>query len=490
MNFVDAIEKEIYKVLTENGDTAFKSSGSFCLDFFYFVGTLRGKYKEAITAFVKAFYEDKLLAIKILFFARDVREGLGERDVFRVILNYICFMYPKIAEQVLCYVPVYGRYDDLLVALNTPAEDKMVEIIKLQLNTDLNNLSMGKEVSLLGKWLPSINASNQNTRDMANKLSVLLNMNKAQYRRNLTALRKGRIIENNLREKDYSFDYSKIPSQAMLKYRYAFMDNDNERFNQYLRDVKNGRIKINTETLYPYQICTKVINQLYDNTMTKEEKDYLDTLWKQIKRNEVDSKTIIVRDGSGSMYAGNIIRPIDVATSLAILFAEQLKGPFKNTFITFSENPQLIKIKSSSIFDKVLEVVNYDECANTNIMAVYQLILNIVKKKIIKPDEMIERIVIISDMEFDEGVTGETTFDTFKKLFEECGYKMPEVVFWNVCNRHQTLPTYINNLNVKMISGASKKIIEMITNNESITPYDFMIDVLNKYEVFNTLELS
>ena len=191
--------------------------------------------------FFRAYAEDGDLAMKILFYARDVRGGLGERRVFRSILHRLAFDEPRSVLRNLPYIADYGRWDDVLVLLDTPCHMQALELMRAQLETDLTALGAGGEVSLLGKWLPSVNASNAQTALTARRIARHFGLSEREYRKALSALRAGiRIIENNLRVGDYGFDYSKQPSKAMLKYRKAFMRNDGERYCEYLRLVSRG----------------------------------------------------------------------------------------------------------------------------------------------------------------------------------------------------------------------------------------------------------
>ena len=183
--------------------------------------------------------------------ARDVRGGLGERKVFRVCLQWLAHNAPASAKKNIPYVAEFGRWDDLLSLLGTPCERTALELIKKQLESDLNAMDMGDDVSLLAKWLPSVNASNAQTVLYAKRIARYLGMSDAQYRKTLVKLRERiRIIENNLRQKDYSFDYSKQPSKAMFKYRKAFQRNDGERYGEFMNRVTRGEATLHTG-IYP-----------------------------------------------------------------------------------------------------------------------------------------------------------------------------------------------------------------------------------------------
>ena len=484
MSFYEISEKILNEAFTENGDKAFKSTGSFCLDYFSLVGGMRYNLKDALNLFMKAYFENPKLAVKILFYTRDIRNGLGERDLFRYALNTLANMYPFVAKQLIEYIPEYGRYDDLIVLIDTSVKKDVIDFIKAKLDEDIKNKKEGKSISLLAKWLPSINTSSSETRLYAEKIATLLGLKKVEYRKMLSFLRKDLIIENNLREKDYTFDYEKIPGGAMFKYKDAFVRNDKERYDKYLSDLSVGKAKMNANTIFPYEVIRTL-----ENGANSSQYPTLDAIWKSFDRTKISSKTIVVRDGSGSMYDYNKVTANSVATSLAILFAEQLTGSFKDKFITFSSKPEIVTIKGEMIHEKYQFISTYNDYTNTNIKKVYDLILKVYQDKSFKESAALDRIVIISDMEFDCLTNARiSTFEYFENEFNKLGFKMPEIVFWNVRARDIHFPV-VNKLGVKLISGSSAKIIEMVTNNLSVDAYQFMLECLEKYSFIDNLEI-
>ena len=353
MSFFEITKEMLDVAFTENGDKAYKTTGSYCLDYFSLVGGMRFNFASALTNFMKAYKEDPILAIKILFFARDVRGGLGERNIFRFTFNSLCSFAPSVAKQVISYIPTYGRYDDLFSAYSTPVQNEVAEYIKEQLLKDVEFKKENKAISLLAKWMPSINTSSSETRVLAQKVASSLGMSKEEYRKTLSSLRKGLIIENNLREKDFTFDYEKVPGGAMFKYRNVFYENDQERYEEYLDAVNKGEKKINSSTLYPYEVIRKLENDFYfdeedEKGMSKQELASLNTIWNSFDRESIAAKTSVVREGSGSMLDNEMVSANSVATSLALLFAERLEGEFKNKFITFSSRPQLVEVQGET----------------------------------------------------------------------------------------------------------------------------------------------
>jgi hypothetical protein len=391
--------------------------------------------------------------------------------------------------------------------METSVKDDAVALIKTQIEKDQSAIAEGREVSLLGKWLPSINTSRAERVSLAKQLMKALGMKAVEYRKLCSALRKEiKILENNLRTRDYTFDYSKQPSQAMLRYKKAFIRNDEERYKAFLNKAieqaekiargeeipEEERVKLNTKTLYPYQIVAPFMEGWGGTISLPDEQALpLEASWKSLDRGSYNSRTIVVRDGSGSMYHGIGDSPINIATSLALLFAEQLDGAYKNSFITFSENPHLIQIPETcdTLQKKLHFISKYGEVANTNIGRVYELILDVAKNNNVPKEEMIERILIISDMEFDYCAEGVSSFEHWKHEFEKAGYELPELVFWNVEARDTHLPVTQNEKGVKLVSGASANIFADVVSGDLkvVTPYDFMLKILEPYSEFDAI---
>ena len=480
---LEHLKNEANRTYTENGAVTHATTYSDCLDLFATIGALRSSNEqEILKRFVRAFTEDPDLAMKTLFFARDVRGGLGERKVFRVCLQWLAHNAPDSAKKNIPYVAEFGRWDDLLSLLGTPCEKEALGLIKKQLETDLESMDMGDDVSLLAKWLPSVNASNAQAVAYAKRIARFLGMTDATYRKTLVKLRERiRIIENSLREKDYSFDYAKQPSKAMFKYRKAFYRNDGERYGEFMSKVSRGEAQLHTGTLTPYEI----IKPFFRNQVSDQEAAAIDATWNAQEDFTGDENALVVIDGSGSMYGYGEPMPATVALSLGIYFAERNVGSFRNHFITFSEKPQLVEIKGETILEKVRYCHNYNEVANTNIQKVFELILRAAVKNKVPQTEMPSTLYIISDMEFDYCAEGAdiTNFEYAKKIFAEAGYQLPRVVFWNIQSRNQQQPVTQNEQGVALVSGCSPRIFNMLKSG-ILSPLGYMLDILGaeRYE--------
>ena len=463
------LKNEANSTYTENGALAYRSTQSFCLDMFFKAGAMRNSSaKEIAETVAHAYAEDPDKTMKIIFFARDARGGLGERRFFRIAVSALMEFAPEAVRRNLEFFPEYGRFDDLCVLLGTPLEKYAAEIIDTQLRFDKASMSTGGKVSLLAKWMPSVNASSKETRNMGRRLADLLGMSEPEYRRTLVSLRKySDILENRLRERDYTFNYEVQPSCAMFKYRKAFIRNDGERYTQFLNKVNSGEAKLNADRLYPYDIVRKAI----EGNISETERISLDTAWKSLPDLSAAKRenAIAVIDGSGSMNCGCGIRPIDAALSLGIYFAEHNTGAFANHFITFSQTPRLVEIKGRDIVEKARYCRTFNEIANTDLEAVFKLILKTAIKNHVPQSELPSKIYIISDMQFDYCVTGgnnNVLFQAVRTLYRQYGYNLPEVIFWNVNSRSDAMPVTRSETGAALVSGYSTAVFDMVMGGE------------------------
>ena len=488
---LNALACESNLTYTENGSPAHRSSGSDCLDFFAVCGALRhADENEIVRKFLRAYTEDPDTAMKTLFYARDIRGGLGERRLFRCILRYLAYTRPSSVLKNLPLIAEYGRFDDLLTLLGSPCEDELIRYLRARLDADLAAAEAGNDCSLLAKWLPSVNTSSHRSRETAKKLCRLLGMREKEYRQTLAKLRAHiDVTECRLCRKDYTFDYEQVPGGALLRYRNALLEHDGDRCRAYFNDVREGRAKMNAGTLYPYQIVREVIDQRrYANFFDfepyfDEESDAdfgrdperealeaarreellrtLDVTWNALPDFCDGRSAIAVIDGSGSMYSdyGTGMMPAAVAMSLGIYFAEHNTGRYAGRFITFSNTPRFVKIKGDTIAEKVEYCMSFNEVANTNLYAVFRLILAAAVKHNIPQEELPEMLCIISDMEFDQATycsaDDDTVHEKAKKLYEKYGYRLPQVVYWNVCARNGQFPVTMSESGTALVSGSS-----------------------------------
>ena len=474
-SLLENIKKEQTKKLTENYASAYNTSNNFLVDLFGIAGSLRYRDADDIeNMFSKAFSTDELLSSKLAFYTRDIRGGLGERETARTMFLALARIRPEILKKNLKYIPEFGRWDDLLIFLDTSLRNDVIEIIKNQLLEDIKAVNEGKAISLLSKWLPSINTSSNDTRKKAYELADALNMSYKEYRKTLSLLRSYlNVTEVRLSSKDYDYiKYEQVPSLAMNKYRYAFEKNDKEKFNNYLTSLKNGETKINASTLYPYNIVEKYLHG------QREVEEILEEQWKALPNYvEGENNFLIMADTSGSMNG----RPLATSVGLAIYFAERNKGAFANKFMTFSELPELVELKGETLLEKILNAKNAHWENNTNLEKAFDLVLQTALKYKTPKEEMPSSIVIISDMEID--ICTNTNhwgfYDEMKERFEKSGYEIPNIVFWNVNARANTFHADSNTKGVQLASGQSPSVFECLIKGVDLTPYDFMVKTLS-----------
>lgn len=481
---------EANRTYTENGASTYVTTHSDCLDLFATIGALRSSDEETIiNRFIKAYSEDPDLAMKTLFFARDIRGGLGERRVFRVCLKWLAENAPASVRKNLGHVAEFGRWDDLLSLMGTPCEVDAVALIRKQLEADLSALASGGEVSLLAKWLPSVNASNMKTVIYAKRLANSLGMSERTYRKTLVQLRERiRIIENNLREKDYTFDYAKQPSKAMFKYRKAFVRNDGERYGAFMDRVTRGEERLHTGTLMPYELVEPFLdwnaysndNRAFMRPVSDEERRTLNATWDSLPEFANSENALAVIDTSGSMYCGGRPMPAAVALALGLYFAEHNTGTFRKHFIEFSDTPQLIEIKGDTFADRLRYVASFNQVASTNLESVFDLVLSAAVRNKVPQKDLPATLYIISDMEFNSCVANSTmtNFENAKEKFASYGYQLPKVVFWNVQSRNTQQPVTMNEQGVALVSGCTPRLFSMLQEG-ILSPYAYMMNVLN-----------
>lgn len=499
MGFYSKMKQTVDNVsVTENGMTGYKTTYHPLLDMNFKISSYRSlDEKEIVKDFLKILNsEDAKYALRFLFMVRDVREGLGERRLFRTCIKELIkhkFEHKETIVDLIItkFIPEYGRYDDLFVFEGTGYESVMFDFLKSTLSKDCDNMSTGHAISLLAKWMPSINTSCKETKRLASKCIKAFGTTPREYRKLLSALRSYlKVLEVKLSANEWDeVDYNTVPSKANLKYKEAFLRHDEERRRDYLAKLRLGdkTTRINSSVNYPHEIVAS-----YRKSRNYDEA--LEQLWKNLKQMPGLEDTIVVRDGSGSMTSliggTKNIRPLDVSTALAIYCSERLNADFKDKFITFSFDAKLIDLsKEKSLSSKLTKCYMEDEYSNTNLANVFELIYNTAAEHKMKPEDLPKQILIVSDMEFDpsgyEGYWGHTGFNcdtnvikAASRLFANAGYKLPKLVFWNVASRSNTIPCKENENGVVLVSGFSVNTLKMVLNGET-DPYKTLEKELN-----------
>ncbi len=464
-------------VRTENGAAGYGTAGSALVDLNFAAASLRNKSEsEIISRFVRAFYEDRVLAVKWLFFLRDARGGLGERRSFRIIIRYLADGFPEMVSRLVGIMAEYGRFDDMLCLLDTPVEAVVLEELRGQLERDVRNMEQGLGISLCAKWMPGGNASSEETRRLAAKLQHSMGFTAKGYRKLLASLRAYlKLTEVYMSSGRWTeIDYAGVPSKANVLYRKAFMLHDEARRKKYLEKVQNREAVMHADVLMPHDIVARYAVRRGWNLRVGGEDAALEALWKNLPDTVAEARNVLcVVDGSGSMLCpvgDGSVTALHVSNALGIYFAERMGGAYRNRFITFSSSPEYVNLSSCRTLREKLELAfSHNACTNTNIEATFELVLQTAVKNRLTQEELPGTILIISDMEFDRAVYGnhmDTLFETIRKRFAHYGYQLPRLVFWNVNSRTHAIPVRENDLGVGLVSGFSVNICNMVLSNE------------------------
>lgn len=489
---INAMKAMMNEKLTENGAEAYSSTLNAVLDMFAFGGAYRQRDEgDVVALFQKALRQDETLAMKCLFWIRDVRGGAGERRFFRVCMKWLAKDYPEIARRNLKYVPEYGRYDDLYVFVDTPLQDEAMTMLAKQLLADM----VMPLPSLAGKWAKSCNASSKETRRLGELTRQYMNMTPREYRRVLSGLRERlNVLERLMSSKRFDeIDFSKLPSVAGMRYSHCFSTRE-ELKERYAEFMAKPDTKVNAATLYPYDCAvkaSKVGHMPYGSTEREAVNKFWDNLPDYIGDNDA-SNFMCVCDTSGSMTWGNHNPlPIDVATSLSIYFAERAKGPFHNHYISFSCEPRLIEITGRDFVDKVNRIRRAGLCENTNLTAVFDMLLKLAKRGV-PAEDFVKKLFIISDMEIDNASPYELSYRygdnemernaKFKSLVErireiwerQTDIPFPQLYYWNVNARNNTVLGL--GKDVSYISGANPSILKQVLSGK--TGLDLCLEAL------------
>ena len=495
--FLKNLKEDTNYGYTENGGVKHTSTLNKVLDMFAMGGSMRKRSEEdIITMFSAAYVEDPTLALKCLFYLRDVRGGQGERRFFRICLKWLAKQNPKEVENIIRYIAEYGRYDDLFELFDTPCEGAMVGYIYFVIHRN--------EDHLVYKWMPSINASSRNNKERGRKFASEFGMTEREYRKMLSEGRKACNLVESLMSQNHwdQIAFDKLPSRAGLLYKNAFMRREETR-QRYADFMSSRDNKVNASVLNPVEIA----HQIYayrGYTPSTVERQAWQKYWDNLKDyyNGREEPGIAIVDVSGSMWG----QPIEAAVSMGAYIAERGKGPFRNHFITFTDEPELVEFEGIDIYDKFHRARNAEWGGSTNIEAVFDMLLNTALQHRTAAEDMPKTLYIFSDMEFNGCITAgtpnrnrwnydrnrvlnrgqiDTVIEAQARKWQQYGYKIPRVVFWNLDARHQNIPAIGEGFSY--VSGFSMNMVECILSGKD--GVDLMLEKLNsaRYHVITSI---
>jgi len=470
MKLVDALRQN--DTVTENGMGTNSSSLNHCVDLFFTIGAMRGQDKERlIRNFSLALLEDPTRAMKILFWVRDIRGGAGERQIFRDVMQYLAENHTEFLKKNIPYVSEYGRWDDLLTLVGTKLETEALTQIRWGL--DVKN-------GLCAKWMPRKGP-------VAAKLRDFMEMSPKQYRKTLVELTN--VVETQMCANEWeSIDFGKLPSVASARYQKAFWNRNEAGYKAYIASLQKGEAKINAGAVYPYDVT---------KSLQRGNSDVAIEQWKALPNYMEGSEDRIlpVVDTSGSMNAaagGNSnVTCMDVSVSLGLYISERNVGPFKDAFITFSAEPQL-QILKGNLKDRFSQLSRADWGYNTDLVKVFDLILDQATKHSLPESEMPTKVLILSDMEFDAATSphvgwgtkhvptkwNTTAQEMIEQKYAEAGYKVPAIVYWNIQSRGNNIPVAFDKTGTALISGFSPSILKSVVKGEISSPQGIMDETI------------
>ena len=503
---------------TWNNAVTNESTLNFNLDMFaYSSRDPKQDYEKNKNRFKNALIENDEIALANLLYTLDIRNGKGERALFKSYFYTLIEMNKDCAIQILPYIPELGRWDYVFEGIGTEIEENVYELIRAYLMMDIKNYNENKPVSLLAKWLPSIKTHNKKNY-FAVKLAKKLNLTEKEYRKILSKLRDSlNIVEKHITNKEYEkIEYISVPSKAMVKYKNLFFTKDEVRFKEFIEELKDSKkakydnlfmndfakmyldnlMKIGINYFYERTIkeaCRLLFNNFFlkdleENSQIllqnfKNEKNLINTMWKKQSKIEFDKNVLVIADTSGSMEG----TPFETAISLAIYISQNNKSEeWRNKFIIFSSDCIEYSYDKDAEFTDIIDNIPLI-AENTNIDKVFKKILN---DSIEKNLPQLDEVIIISDMEFDmvQDKKDMSNFKHWKSEFAKYNYELPKIIFWNVARNVESFPVTKLDYGTCLVSGYSKNILKSIIDIENFDPIDIMLKTLEEKNYFKMVK--
>ena len=474
---------------TENGMPTHLTSGHPLLDLYAAIGSSRGKNLSA--QFDAAYQYDRVRTLKILLWARDVRGGAGERQTVRSLLQHLEATHPDDAEQLVPLLPIFGRWDDLLVFKTGRLRDAAFAVIA-------SGLADPTTSGLAAKWMPRKGTTALALEQYLGLAPTAHHFRYTEgkaypgklYRRMLAELTNA--VEQQMCAREWDkIVFEHVPSLAAARYQKAFGKRCAERYQAYKSSLARGETKINASAVYPYDVIKSIKHG---------DRDVAKAQWEALPNYLGDEQVLALVDVSGSMtgtvnsgeYAlghpiGALTR-IDVATSLGLYVADKARGPFKDCFLTFSGSPKL-EVLTGDILSKYDQMCRSHWTMNTNLHGAFMEVLRVGRLHKVADADMPKILLILSDMEFDTCVTNanETAMAMARRMYEEAGYTLPRTVFWNLAARPGNSPVQAHETGTALVSGFSPAIMQSILKADDFSPLAVMEQTIGspRYDVID-----
>jgi hypothetical protein len=468
-----------------------------------FFKTVRGITDIKLYEYLEKSASESLIDTYVLaFHIRDCRGGKGEREIGRKMLEWLFlnesrFIKSPKFNKVYNYIPEYGRFDDLLIFFPNVIKDLNVcketqtNILNFcceKLKEDKNLMELGKPVSLLAKWMPTENDSDDRKYKLVNTICSILDISPREYRKEFITPLRGyiKIVETKMCENRWDeIEFSKVPSCAMKKLKNAFKKHTPEEFQEWSRKLKTGETKVNAKQLYPHELIREI--------RTKGGSDEVITAQWNVLEDEVRKlaclqDTVVIVDTSSSMHTPNFL-PFDIACAMGLIISAVVEGPFHNNVITFNSTPEFVEIRDGDIGDRFEQIRNIPWGGSTNLQKTFEMILEKGKAAGLTNKDMPKRIVLVSDMQFNRieeySDIPKTNFEIIEKMYENSNYTKPDIVFWNVNGSSEDFPVTMEDNGTCLISGASPSIIKAIIKTKELSSVSILRETLDdkRYQV-------
>lgn len=454
MTFAQAVQNTVVKTQTTNGMVALESTTDPVVDLFFKIGASRGK--QIVPDFERALQFDPTLTLRVAAWARDVRGGAGERQIFRDVLLHLENLHPELLDKVLPHVAEFGRWDDLLIFQSSEFKGKAFTLI---------GNALRERNGLAAKWMPRKGP-------LAVELRKFFGMSPKFYRKSLVDMTK--VVEQQMCAGEWSdINFSHVPSLAAARYQKAFGRNAPEAYTAYKDALKTGEAKVNAAAVYPHDVVRSI--KLGDKDVAKAQ-------WEALPNYMTDANVLPMVDVSGSMncpVGGNRnLQCIDISVALGLYCADKNRGVFKDMFLTFSEKTKL-EVLRGDIVSKYTQLCDSDWGMNTNLHRAFEQVLHVATSQKVSEADMPKYILILSDMQFDNCAKhDDSAMAMIQRKYEAAGYVMPKIVFWNL-NSHSNVPVEFNRKGVALISGFSPAIMKSVLAAKEFTPRNIMLDTIN-----------
>ena len=465
--FVNAI-RNTPDALTANGSETYSTTKNPVLDLFFLIGGASLKstpINTLVTMFEDAYAYDAERAVRILLWTRDIRGGAGRREIFRQVMRRLSETRAALAIQILPKVAELGRWDDLLI-FDVP------EVKEAAYAVFAKGLLDASTAALAAKWSPRKGK-------VASELRAFFQLTPKQYRKLIVGL--SNTVETKMCALLWEdINYSHVPSVASIRYAKAFNKHDAIRYQDWRSKLTTGETKVNVGAVYPHDVVVSLRHG--DQILANE-------MWNSLPNFMGDGNIMPIVDISGSMYSivQGRVSAMDISTALGIYCAQKNSGDFKNILMTFSGNPQFVTVDQPTLAANYRRVTDSNVGYDTNMQAAFALLLRTAIHNRVAQKDMPKILLLLSDMQFNSCNKGGTNFDGIRTQYEDAGYELPRICFWNIAGGTSNNPVQFDENNIALISGFSPAIMKSVLKAESFTP-EYIMDqtiMIDRYNIFD-----